>query len=165
MDPLSVQGAISGLRTAAEITRALLSMKVTAEVQAKVIELQSALLEAHQGALDATATQYELREKVRELEARLAARADWEAISKRYVLVNPWDGPAQVYALRREASDGEPAHFCCTYCFSRETKVMLIAGYRGGMAIFQCPSCKASVDTGYSGVGAVQYSEHYVRAG
>lgn len=162
---MSIQGAISGLRTAAEITRALLGMKVTAEVQAKIIELQTALLDAQQGALAATASQYELTEKVRELDAKLRERVNWGAQSKRYALVNPWTGLSQVYALRREQADGEPAHFCCTHCFLRESRVMLISGDRTGWVVMQCPSCKASVETGFRGVGPAKYAEEYASAG
>lgn len=165
MDPVSLQSAVAGLKTAAEITRVLLGMKVTADVQAKVIELQSALLEAQQGALAATAAQYELTERIRELEAQLRVRADWSSIALRYALVNPWKGLSQVYALRRESAEGEPAHYCCTHCFNRGSRVMLTAGKRDGWVIMQCPSCHATVETGFRGVGPARYAEEFAIAG
>ena len=44
MDLLAIQGAISSLKAAAEITKSIMDMKNMSEVQGRVIELQSALL-------------------------------------------------------------------------------------------------------------------------
>ena len=55
MDLAAIQAAITGLKMASDISRSILQMKTTAEVQGKVIELQSALLDAQNGALSATA--------------------------------------------------------------------------------------------------------------
>lgn len=54
MDFAAIQGAISSLKAATEISRSIMDMKTMSEVQGKVIELQSALLEAQNSALSAS---------------------------------------------------------------------------------------------------------------
>ncbi len=117
MDLAAIQAAISSLKAATEISRSILDMKNMSEVQGKVIELQSALLEAQNCALTATASQFELQEKVRDLEAKLNERGNWEKQKERYQLVSPWQGPAQTYALKQSQSNGEEPHLVCSVCF------------------------------------------------
>ena len=98
MDVVAIQAEISSLKAATDISKSIMDMNSMSEVQAKVIELQSALLEAQNAALSATASQFELRERIRELEAELKDRGDWTKEKSRYQLVSPWRGPAQAYA-------------------------------------------------------------------
>ncbi len=58
MDITAIQAAIASLKTATDVSRSILEMKSMSEVQGKVIELQSALLEAQNCALSATASQF-----------------------------------------------------------------------------------------------------------
>jgi hypothetical protein len=46
MDLVAIQGAISSLKTAVEISKSISEMKSEADIQNKVIALQTALLEA-----------------------------------------------------------------------------------------------------------------------
>jgi hypothetical protein len=46
MDVVAIQAAISSLKAATDISKSIMDMNNMSEVQAKVIELQSALLEA-----------------------------------------------------------------------------------------------------------------------
>lgn len=125
MDLAAIQGAISSLKAATEISKSIMDMKNMSEVQAKVIELQSALLEAQNSALSATASQFELQERVRELEAQLQDKGDWSKEKERYQLVNPWRGPAQAFALKESHSNGEKPHLMCASCFHKEAKEIL----------------------------------------
>lgn len=161
MDYSAIHAAITSLKAATDISTTLLSMKVTGEVQGKVIELQSALLGAQNAALAATTAQFELQERIRQLEARLNERADWDHLKNRYRLVNPWKGPAQAYALSRESANGEKAHLACTTCFHRREIVILTPQSRSGWVVMVCPVCKASMETGWRGIGAPSYAEDY----
>ena len=134
------------------------------EIQGKVIELQSALLEAQNCALTATASQFELQEKVRVLEAKLKERADWEIQKNRYKLVTPWRGPAQAYALKESHSDEEEPHIVCSTCFHNEEKVILNPIVdKDGIIQMVCPKCKAKMDTGLRGIGRTKYAEGYTK--
>ena len=166
MDLTAIQAAITSLKAATDISRSILEMKSMAEVQSKVIQLQSALLDAQNGALTATTAQFELQERIRTLEAQLKEKGDWEAQKVRYRLVNPWRGPAQTYALKREASNGEEPHFVCASCFHIGKRVILNPiNNKDGWVQMVCPSCKAVMDTGYRGIGRPEYAEEYEAKG
>lgn len=159
MDYSAIQGMMASLKAATDISKALFDLKVTAEVQGKVIELQSALMSAQSSALEATNAQYTLQERVRELESQVRAFADWGEQKSRYVLVCPWRGPAQVYALKKESAAGEQPHYLCTNCFHSRKRVILNPLTKDGWVHLVCPNCKSDVTTGYRGVGAPKYAE------
>ena len=153
MDP------ITSLKAAFDITKSILEIKSTTEIQDKVTKLQSALMEAQNSAVAATTAQLELQEKVRTLEEQLRAANEWGDQESRYSLVCPWKGPAQVYALKRSASEGENPHFLCSNCFHNKRKVILNPSKKDGWILMVCPSCRATIYTGYRGIGPSQYAE------
>ncbi|HHC6614795.1 TPA: hypothetical protein ACN311_004067 [Vibrio parahaemolyticus] len=165
MDLVAIQGAISSLKTAVEISKSISEMKSEADIQNKVIALQTALLEAQSNALSATAAQFELQERIRELEGQLQDKGDWNQTKNKYVLVAPWRIPSQVYALKQSESDGEPAHFACANCFSNGKKSILNAVQGSSFIQYVCPSCNAKSDTGYGGIGSPEYAESYANEG
>lgn len=162
MDITSFQAAAASLKAAADISRALLQMKVSAEVQAKVIELQSALLEAQNSALAATAAQFTLIERVETLEQQLKQRESWTDVRRMYRLVNPWRGAAQAYALKRDAADGEQPHLLCANCFQNARRSPLNpVNDKNHFVQMVCPTCRASMETGLRGIGPAKYAEEY----
>lgn len=162
MDITAIQAAVASLKTATEVSRSILEMKSMSEVQDKVTELQSALLEAQNCALTATASQFELQNKIRELENRLSEKENWHNQAVRYQLVSPWRGPAQAYALKMSHSHGEVPHLVCSSCFHQEQKVILNpVKNKEGFVQMVCPSCKSTMDTGFRGIGSPKYAEEY----
>ena len=163
MDLLAIQSAITSLKAATDISKAILEMKTMTEVQGKVIELQSALLDVQQCAINATTSQFELLESVRKLESQLKDKEDWGKTQEKYMLANPWRGAAQVYALKTALSHGEAAHFLCTNCFHNHKKVILnpASGTGAHNIKMNCPECKSSIDTGCRAVGEAKYAEDY----
>jgi hypothetical protein len=127
------------------------------------IEAQEKIMELREGAIELQEQNIELRQKVRELERQLSAIGDWEAEKNRYLLVAPWRGPAQVYALRESQSQGQRPHFLCTNCFHNSKRVVINpAKSKEGWVSLVCPTCKSSVDTGYRGIGEAEYAEKYL---
>lgn len=165
MDITAVQAMMGSLKAATDISKALFDLKTTAEVQSKVIDIQRALLAAQSSALEATNAQFMLQECVRELEAQIKGFEDWGNQEQRYALTNPWRGPAQVYALKKEHAQGEEAHFLCTNCFHNRKRVILNPMTKEGWVYMTCPACKATVATGYRGVGAPKYADECGRDG
>ncbi len=161
MDIGAIQGALASLKTAADIARAITDLKVTSEVQTKIIELQNALLAAQGSAISATTQQFELHEKVRLLEAQLAAHDDWSKESQRYALVSMWSGSAQAFALKEDSANGEPPYLLCPQCFVGRRKGMLASVTKDTWVFYVCPSCKNTIATGYRGIGAPKYAEQY----
>lgn len=72
VDALTIGGALSSLKTAADIAKALLGLRDEMQIRNKVIELQSAILSAQSDALQSQAEQNNLLHRVRELEAENA---------------------------------------------------------------------------------------------
>jgi hypothetical protein len=165
MGPIEIQTLISSLKTASEVTKTIFDMKVSSEVQGKIAEIQGALLTAQNSALAATSAQFELQARVRELETQIKAIEDWGIQQKRYALVSPWGGPAQVYALKETTAEGEKPHFLCTNCFHNSKRVILNPTKKDGWIILACPTCKAAIDTGYLGIGDAEYAERYAKSG
>ena len=160
MDITAVQAMMGSLKAATDISKALFDLHTTAEVQSKVIDMQRALLAAQSSALEATSAQFSLQERIRELEAQIRGFEDWGNQEQRYALVNPWGGPAQVYALRKEQAQGEGAHFLCTNCFHTRKRVILNPLRNSeGFIHMTCPACKSSTATGYRAIGAPKFAE------
>ena len=159
MDYSAIQGMMASLKAATDISKALFDLKMTAEIQRKVIELQSALMSAQSSALEATTSQYTLQDRVRELESQVRDLQDWGGQKARYTLVCPWRSPAQAYALKKAQSGGEPPHYLCTNCFHNRKQVILNPLSKEGWVHLVCPSCKSEVTTGSRGVGPPKYAE------
>ena len=125
MDLIEIQALMGSLKAATEITGSILKLKSTTDIKDKVIELQTALLEVQTKAISATTSQFELQEKVKQLEELLRLATEWGDQENRYSLACPWSSAAQVYALKRSFAEGEKPHFLCSHCFHDRRKVIL----------------------------------------
>lgn len=164
MDMAAIHAMMGSLKAATDISKALFDLQTTAEVQSKVIAIQSALLDAQSNALDATNAQFALQEKVRELESQIKHLADWGDQVKRYTLANPWRGAAQAYALKKDQANGEEPHLLCPNCFHSKKRVILNpVSDKNAFISMVCPSCKSTCDTGYRTIGAPKFAEEYKR--
>lgn len=158
MDLTVIGGAISGLKTATDIAKGLVSINTAVEVNAKAIELQQALLSAYADAVSAKETQTALQEEIRELKRQLSNNEEFVADMKRYKLDVPWPG-ATVYALEEAMCNGEPAHYLCTNCYQKKQKSILqVTTNSNGWACFDCPSCRASVVTRFKYGAQARYA-------
>ena len=165
MDLTAIQAAIASLKTAADISKSILEIKTMAEVQSKAISLQGALLEVQNSAIFATTAQFEMQDKIRELEAQLKDKADWEKQQNRYFLVTPWKWSAQTYALKRSCAENEGAHFLCANCFHNSKRVILNPTMtKDAWIIMTCPSCKAVLSTGLAYIGPPRFAEEYSKS-
>ena len=86
------------------------------------LEAQEQIMSLREGALELQEENQELKSKIHELEEKLKAIDDWAIEKEKYALINPWRGPAQVYALIKEHANGEKPHYICTNCFHNEKK-------------------------------------------
>ena len=129
------------------------------------LEAQEQIMSLREGALELQEENQELKSKIRELEAKLNATDDWTKEKEKYVLVNPWKGPAQVYALKKERADGEEAHYICANCFHNKNKVILNPAKRDTWVVMVRPTCKATLETGYRGIGCPEYVEDINKEG
>jgi len=148
--------AVTSLKAASDIAKALIGLRDTSAIQTKVIELQGEILAAQSSALAAQAEQSALLESKRQLEKEVADLKAWDAEKQKYKLVNisaHFDGAAFVYTLKEDAGSPEPRHYLCANCFEDGRKAILQAEVRspGRVTIFSCLRCGAEVNkTGVS---------------
>lgn len=124
VDVMSIQGAILSLKTATDIAKGFLHLQSMAEVQGKVIDLQSAILAAQSSALAAQSEHSSMIQQVRDLEEEIARVKAWEGEKQRYQLMAPWPG-CFVYALKEMSKGTEPPNWICEHCYQGGRKSIL----------------------------------------
>jgi hypothetical protein len=129
------------------------------------IEAQEKIMELRQAALEIQEQNLILRKRVRELEDQLKATDNWEDEKTRYSLISLYNGPSQVYALKKSESNGEAPHFLCTNCFESRTKAILNPMKKDRNQLLVCPKCKSTTDTGFSSIGQAAYAEDHANGG
>jgi hypothetical protein len=142
-----IQGAITGLKTVGDIAKGILELKTFAEVQGKVIDLQSAILAAQSSALAAQSEQASMINRIRDLEEEIARIEAWEETKQRYKLVTPFAG-AFFYALKREPEPAEPPHWICATCYEKRLKriiQMKATPLNRNITFLVCPECKTEI--------------------
>jgi hypothetical protein len=150
MDISLIQGTIAGFKLASDIAKSLLKLKTISEVQAKVVDLQDAILSAQNSALAANAHQTAMVEEIRSLKEEIAHIKAWKKEKQRYKLISPWPGTV-LYALKEKCAASEVPHWICTKCYEDRRKSILNPQYRTNGFVFICPTCKAEYQSPYLG--------------
>jgi hypothetical protein len=146
MDITILTAAISSLKGAKEIAQAMLELKVSAEIQTKVIDLQTLILAAQSSALQAQEEQLELARDVELSKKEIARLKAWEHERSRYVLKEVGAG-AFAYTLKEDSNHKEPSHWLCCQCYQDGLKSILqYSGYLHSGKVFSCNRCKASIN-------------------
>jgi hypothetical protein len=122
------------LKKAYEIAKSLKDINDQVALNSAVIELQNQILSAQDAAQTA-------RERVADLEARLAELLDWKAIADRYQLKD-FGESTFAYELKADKAEGEPAHLICANCFQQRKRSILQYTHGNGRRYFDCQSCK-----------------------
>ena len=144
-DLVSIASAASGLQSAGQIVKSLVGLKVSSEVQAKVIELQAVIMAAQGDALAAQSDQFALLERIRNLEAEVAKAKAWEAEKARYQL-QEFPAGALAYVLKPDAANGEPSHRICPKCYNEGHKSLLkVKTKRNGGERVECHRCDSNL--------------------
>ena len=141
VDMSLLQGTITSLKLAGDIAQGFLKLQSLAEVQGKVIELQSTILSAQSSALEANAHQTAMIEEIRNLKEEITRIKAWEKEKQRYKLVSPWQGTV-LYALKEKCSSSEPPHWICTKCYEEGRKSILNPQKKATWYAVVCPMCK-----------------------
>ncbi len=145
IDMGSIQAAAASLKAAVDISTGLLKLKVSSEVQTKVVELQREIIAAQVSAMSAHADQTKLVDRVRQLEEQIRQFETWEAEKERYCLTEIGTG-AYAYVLKESVPTGDPIHCICSQCYEKRQKSILqTTGNFYGDVTLTCPRCKAEV--------------------
>jgi hypothetical protein len=148
-DPMTLfVGIAAQLKTAAEIAIGLGKLHTMAEVNAKAIELQGAILGLQSDAFAAHSQQSTMVERIRDLEKELARVKAWEETKQRYQLYQPLPGTF-VYALKEHGGSAEPAHWICAHCYeSGKRSILQFLHQDYSYTNHWCPDCKSEFHTG-----------------
>jgi DNA-directed RNA polymerase subunit RPC12/RpoP len=141
MDAMTISGAISGLKGAADIAKSMIGLRDATVIQGKVVELQSAILAAQTSALAAQSEQFALIEQIRALKEEIARAKAWEREKEKYELkeLHP---RSLAYAIKPDAQGSQPNHYLCANCFEQGEKRILQDDTYIHIA---CPHCKTRV--------------------
>lgn len=146
----SMAALVGSLRTAGEITKAMVDLRDAAAVQNKVIELQGIILTAQSSALATQSNQLALLEQIRALEEKLAGIEGWSEEQEKYKLTD-YGGGTFAYELDQPAFYGEPPHRICPQCYAEAKKSVLQFCWvtTSGQDHYECHSCKAEFNFGF----------------
>ena len=139
---MEIVSVFQSLKTAKDVVKALISLKVTGEVQAKLTEIGDHLMSAQAAALDAQAEQQTMSLRIRELEKQLIEFENWEAEKERYHLKEVTPGRF-VYAIKEPVETGEPLHSICPNCYERRIRSIMQLHASG--AWMECHRCGLKV--------------------
>jgi len=147
MDVLSIQAALSSLKTAGDIAKGFMEMKQFAEVSGEVMKLNVAILAAQRSAIDANASHSEQVDAIRELEKEIVRLKDWNADKIRYKLVAVVDG-AFAYAVQEAVCNSEPPHYVCASCYNAGQKSILQRSFEHERRMnyyYSCSKCRERI--------------------
>jgi hypothetical protein len=144
-DLSAIAAALSSFKTMKDIAQAMIGLRDAQAFQAKLIEFNSALIDAQTNVFSVNEERSALIERVRDLEAKIAEIEGWEAEKKRYELkeVAP---RVFTYVLKPEAQGSEPSHWICPGCYQKRQKSILqgLESHSFGWS-HSCPSCNLEI--------------------
>jgi hypothetical protein len=125
MVDMSAIGVVANSLTAAvNIAKALMDVRDATTIQAKVFELQRAIIDAQQSVFAANEERSGLIQQVNDLEKEQTCLKEWEAEKLRYELVEIAPG-ILAYAIRESMRGAEPFHYLCANCYTSGRKSFL----------------------------------------
>jgi hypothetical protein len=137
--------AISGIKTAFEISKGISALKSETEINQAIIGIQRVLLDAQQAALEDKQRISDLTDRLLLYERANESTELWKLEKQRYVLTKSLLG-AYTYDLRPEMANGEVLHRICATCVEagRKSILHIRTKHSGGEIVF-CQVCKSSL--------------------
>jgi len=141
MDMSAIASAVTSLRAAADIAKALATLKSEIEIQSKVIELQQAILAAQSHAVAAHSQLFSLEQENRELQRRLEEAEAWNGTAAQYELT---EVAPRVFVYKSRGQ--QPEHWLCANCFEDKRRSILQLQFESEMgAKYSCHQCKNEI--------------------
>jgi len=164
IDLTLLPSAMAGLKGAIDITSALVKTNNIVDVNAKAIELQQIIIKLQQDIFSAQDSQRLANEEIQSLKKEISELKNVGRDLTRYKLCSPHFG-CTVYGISKDDESNEPAHYLCSNCFQSGKKSILNPKINEKNFVdFVCPTCRASMSTGYRGVSA-KYLEDIEKKG
>lgn len=138
---VGVTDALTALKSASDLVKALVELRDVSLVNSKALELQRQILAAHEGALAAQDAKALLHKRVAELEAEVMRFETWETEKQRYELHKLPPG-ILIYRTKLGMEGAEPAHEICANCYQKRVKSLLhIVSSGNGRTHWKCHEC------------------------
>jgi hypothetical protein len=144
MPVAEIAAAITGIRSALDLTKAMIGLRDAGAFRTKAIELQGIIMDAYEKGIEAREAHSAQLERVRALEAEIASLKDWNAEKQNYDLKGIGEG-AVAYMLKPDKRGSEPPHWLCPNCYSKGQKSFLnpTGAHVGRGWIHKCNGCGA----------------------
>ena len=142
VDMTLISGGYAALKAAKDAAQSLIGLHTAQAVNAKALELQGHLLDAHSTMATMHQEHTTLVARVAELENQIARLEEWEAEAVRYELKEVAPG-ALAYSVKEEARGTEPPHHLCPNCYASRKKSFLqtIDIATGRATVLVCNTC------------------------
>lgn len=124
MPALEMKGLIDALGFTAKSVKLLKDMDDKVKRNEAVFDIQTALLNAQQMALDNQQSMAAIIESKSALEKEIAALRAFEAEKARYAMHQTIAGGI-TYLIKEDARNGEPLHHICANCYEKSVKSIL----------------------------------------
>src|SRR5260221_647676 len=148
-DMTTIGAAITSLRLLKDVAQTMVGLRDAQAFQAKLIEFNTALMDAQASVFSVNEERTALIEKVRDLETKVMKLEAWEAQRERYKLETLPPG-VFVLTLKPEMAEGEPPHHICQTCYQRGTKSILHSDqYHNGIHHLTCHECDTKLQVGH----------------
>jgi hypothetical protein len=140
-----IASALTSFKALKDIAQAMISLRDSNAFHAKLIEFNSALIDAQTKVFAVNQERSTLIERVRDLEAKIAEMEGWEAEKQRYELKEVGTR-VFAYVVKQEAQGPEPPHWICPSCYQNHQKSILqgFESHSFGWS-HRCPSCKLEI--------------------
>jgi hypothetical protein len=146
MDDVSAFAELStSLRSAVEITKAIMDVSDANTLQTKILELTKQIMSAQSCALATQSAQLELLQSKRGFEHELAKLKAWNMEKYRYELQNVGSG-AVAYVPKQSMRGTEPLHWICANCFQISKKRFLNESHSDlHFVYYKCQECAGKI--------------------
>ncbi len=141
-----IAAAITGIRSALAVTKAMVGLRDAETFRAKSIELRGLILESLDKAIEARESYSAQLDRVRALETEMVDLKAWGSEKQKYELKKNWSG-AMAYMLKPEARGTEPPHWLCPKCYTNGKKGFFQptgGQHQGANSTYTCSECRAT---------------------
>jgi hypothetical protein len=144
-DLSAISDALTSFKALKDIALAMVGLRDAKAFDAKLIEFNSALIDAQTSVFAVNQERTALVERIGALEAKVTELENWETEKQRYELkeVAPRNF---AYVLKPQTQGSEPSHWICPGCYQKRQKSILqgIESHSFGWS-HSCPSCNLEV--------------------
>ena len=150
----TISAALTSFEALKNMAQAMIGLRDTQALQAKVIEFNGQLIDAQSKIFAVNSERTALIERVRELEKEMANLEAWETKKQRYELKSIGQH-SFAYALKQDAQGSEPPHYICANCYEDRKASILqpkptsdASRQLGIPPMMFCPRCGKDVVSG-----------------